>query len=68
MLISDPDLHQRMRREALWMFIEEVCTSTNHIGVPFIHTPIYHLDTYQFAYFLRETEPHSVLLKVVLRA
>ena len=65
MLISDRDLHQRMRREALWMFIEEVCT--NHIGVPFIKTSNY-LDTYQFAYFLRETEPHSVLLKVVLRA
>lgn len=66
MLISDQDLHQRMRREALWMFIEEVCT--NHIGVPFIQTPTYYLDTYQFAYFLRETEPHSILLKVVLRA
>ncbi len=44
------------------MYIEEVCPYPKRVSI-YLQVCVYQ-DTYQFAYFLRESEPYSVLLKV----
>lgn len=52
---------RQTQRRGPWTSSEEVgCTTTYfHLGIYLLF-----VDFYQFAYFLRKTEPHSVLIKV----